>query len=48
MKNPSNYQIKSFAHLKKITALIFKKSFALIVKSDCRMHFLGAYLDQNG
>ena len=30
MKNPSNYPIKSFACLKKITTLIFKKSVALI------------------
>ena len=34
MKNPSNYPIKSFARLKKITTLIFKKSGALIVKRD--------------
>ena len=34
MKNPSNYPIKSFARLKKITTLIFKKSVALIVKTD--------------
>ena len=33
MKNPSNYPIESFARLKKITTLIFKKSIALIVKS---------------
>ena len=32
MKNPSNYPIKRFARLKKITTLIFKKSVALIVK----------------
>ena len=31
MKNPSNYPIKSFTRLKKITTLIFKKSFALKV-----------------
>ena len=31
MKNPSNYPIKSFARLKKITTLIFKESVALIV-----------------
>ena len=31
MKNPSNYRIKSFARLKKITTLIFKKSVAFIV-----------------
>ena len=33
MKNPSNYPIKSFARLKKITTLIFKKSVALIVNT---------------
>ena len=31
MKNPSNYPIKSFSRLKKITTLIFKQSVALIV-----------------
>jgi len=31
MKNPSNYPIKSFALLNKITTHIFKKSVALIV-----------------
>ena len=30
-ENPSNYPIKSFAGLKKITTLIYKKSVALIV-----------------
>ena len=39
MNNPSNYPIKSFARLKKITTLILKKSVALIVnvayKNNC-------------
>jgi len=45
MKNPSNFPIKSFARLKKITNLIFKKSVALIVIMPrlptfcpCRIH----------
>ena len=38
MKNPSNYPIKSFALLKKITTLIFKKSVALIVILDWQIH----------
>jgi len=36
MKNPSNYPIKSFARLKKISTLIFKKSVALIVNIEGR------------